>query len=323
MRKLGIGFMGAGDVSILHGRAVQANPDARLVGLWNRSPERGAARAAQFQCRQYRDPGELVRDPEVDAVFVLTSLESHLKYARLALEAGKPVLCEKPVAGTAAEVQELKELAEKRGLPCMPGHNMIYEEGVRRAQELIRRGEVGRVVSAYVLYNIYHGDERAAAYPGVVRQILTHNLYTLIYLAGRPRRVTALKAGLNHPRELDKEDLAMVLVEMESGAIAHLCASFAADDLAGDPWTFLVKVIGTAGSTRYSYQDWVEVKKGIAHSRTYTAYQGSITNEVAHFVRMCRQGGSPLSDLGDALTAQKALEAVERSIATGRTIEVG
>jgi hypothetical protein len=78
----------------------------------------------------------------------------------------------------------------------------------------------------------------------------------------------------------------------------------------------MVKVIGTAGSTRYSYRDHVEIKPGLVHSQTYTAYQGSITNEVRFFLLDClRHGAKPLSTLDDAITAQKMIEAAEKSIA--------
>jgi hypothetical protein len=77
----------------------------------------------------------------------------------------------------------------------------------------------------------------------------------------------------------------------------------------------MVKVIGTAGSTRYSYRDHVEIKPGLVHSQTYTAYQGSITNEVRHFLVNClRTGEPPLSSLQDAVTAQRMIEASETSI---------
>jgi hypothetical protein len=77
----------------------------------------------------------------------------------------------------------------------------------------------------------------------------------------------------------------------------------------------MVKVIGTAGSTRYSYRDHVEIKPGLVHSQTYTAYQGSVTNEVRHFLIDClRMGQKPLSTLEDAITAQKMIEACEESI---------
>ncbi|MAG58116.1 MAG: oxidoreductase [Planctomycetes bacterium] len=320
---VGVGFIGAGDISILHAKAVDRCPGAKLVGLWNRSPQRAEERAAEFGCRRFETAAALIDDPDVDAVFVLTNLETHLEYARLALLAKKPVLVEKPVAASVAELLEMKQLAEEVQVPCMPGHNYIYEESLRRSAELIAEGELGRLVSVYVMYNIHHPEEVAKRYPGVVRQILTHHSYILRFLAGRVRRVSAMKAVL-HYEEYTEEDIAMATLELENGALAHFCASFAADDHAADPWTVVVKAIGTAGSTRYSYRDWVEIKPGLVHSQTYTAYQGSITSEVRHFVDVCIRGnGAPLSTLDDAIDAQRLIEAIEVSVAERRVVDLG
>jgi predicted dehydrogenase len=208
----------------------------------------------------------------------------------------------------------MRQLAEARGLVCMPGHNYIYESGMMRTHELVRNGDLGKIVSAYVMYNIHHPEEVANRYPGVVRQILTHHSYILLYLVGKPVELCAMKAIL-HYKQYTEEDLAMVQMRLENGALAHFCASFAADDHAADPWTVMVKVIGTAGSTRYSYRDHVEIKPGLVHSQTYTAYQGSITNEVKYFLVDClRLGQAPLSTLQDAITAQQLIEAAEVSI---------
>ena len=317
---VGVGFLGAGDVSTLHARAVTQCPGARLLGLWNRSRDRAEQRAAEFGCRRFDSPEALVADPALDAVFVLTNLESHLEYTRLALEAGKHVLVEKPVGVSVAEIEQMKQLAAARGLVCMPGHNYIYEASMARTRAMIDAGELGRVVSAYVLYNIHHPEEVAKRYPGVVRQILTHHSYILLYLAGRPTEMFAMKATL-HYKEYAEEDVAMVQLRLANGALAHFCASFAADDHSADPWTVLVKVIGTTGSTRYSYRDHVELRPGAAHSQTYTAYQGSIVNEVRYFLVDClRLGGQPLSTLDDAMVAQRMIEACEESIRTGRSV---
>jgi predicted dehydrogenase len=321
-KPLGIGFIGTGEVSILHAKAIQSLPTARLVGAWNYHLEQGIQRAQEWEVKRYESAESLLADPEIEAVFILTNLETHLKYARLAMEAGKHVLVEKPLCATVAEVEEMKAVAERNGVACVPGHNMIHEASLERARRLIQNGELGKIVSCYVMYNIHHSEERAATLPGMVRHILTHNLYTMIYLVGNPTRVTAMKT-MRHYEHLDKEDLAMVLLELENGGLAHLCASFAADDHSVDPWAFLVKVIGTAGTTHYTYQDWVEQKKGISHSRTYTAYQETITNEDRYFVEeIIRRGAAPLSDLADAVVCQKTIEAVERSIAEGITVAI-
>ena len=314
--QIGVGFIGAGDISVLHARAVAKAPGARLVGLWNRSADRAASRAAEFGCRTYATPEELVADPAIDAVFVLTNLESHLEYTTLALNAGKHVLVEKPVGVSVAEIEAMDRLATAKGLVCMPGHNYIYESGMVRTRELVEAGDLGKIVSAYVMYNIHHPEEVAKRYPGVVRQILTHHSYILLYLVGAPVELCAMKATL-HYQEYPEEDIAMVQMRLKSGALAHFCASFAADDHAADPWTVMVKVIGTAGSTRYSYRDHVEIKPGQVHSQTYTAYQGSVMNEVKHFlVDSLRLGVPPLSTMADAAAAQRLVEAAEESIRT-------
>src|SRR5207248_2286143 len=93
---IGVGFIGAGDIAILHAAAVKKCPGTKLIGLWNRSQDRAKQRASDFGCKNFTSPEDLVKDPAIDAVFVLTNLESHLEYTKLALDAGKHVLVEKP-----------------------------------------------------------------------------------------------------------------------------------------------------------------------------------------------------------------------------------
>lgn len=115
----------------------------------------------------------------------------------------------------------------------------------------------------------------------------------------------------------------MVNLRLQSGALAHLCASFAADDHSADPWTVMVKAIGTAGSTAYSYRNWVELKPGLVHSQTYSAYQGSIDNEVRHFVQGCLgRSEAPLSTLEDAVAALRIVEAAELSADAEKVVDL-
>jgi len=322
MKTTGIAFLGAGDVSSLHAEGVRQCADAKLVGLWNRSPDRGAERAAQFGCKTYPSAEALVSDPEVDAVSVLTNLETHLQYALLAIRAGKHVLVEKPAGNSVQEIEQMKTAADKAGVLCVPVHNYIYEPGINRTRELLQQGKLGNLVSLYILYNIHHPERVTIRYPGVIRQILTHHAYMTLYLAGEPASLSALKSTLNDGT-VPQENLAMVTMKMKSGALAHLCASFASDDHSGDPWTFLVKVIGTKGATRFSYRDWVENKPAVVHSQTYSAYPYSIRNTVAHFIERCiRHGDAPLSSIGDAITCQRIIEACEASVAEKRHIRV-
>ncbi len=312
-KKLGVGFIGTGGISIIHGEAVMANSKSQLVGVWNRTRSRAEERAQQFSCKVYKEPQDLVNDPEVDVVFILTNLETHLEYAKLAIEKGKHVLIEKPVGMSVPEIKEIKKCSEKAGVICMPGHNVIYEDGIFRIKKMLDSGEMGQLISFYYLFNAFHSEEIAQLYPGVIRQILTHHIYTMLYLAGNPKQVMAMKSCL-HYEKLDREDLAMVNLKLENDALAHLEVSFAAGDLSADPWTLLIKVLGTEGAARYSWQDWVLAKKGITHSRVYVAYPEGIKNEVNHFIDICTNGGAPLSTIDDAIKAQMIMDAAELSI---------
>jgi len=321
-KPVGVAFIGAGEVSIQHAHAVKVCEGAKLVGLWNRSRDRAEQRSKEFGCKVYDTPQQLVDDPDVDAVFVLTNLETHHEYTMQALRAGKQVLVEKPVDQQDSHIVEMRDFAAAKKLICMPGHNYIYDPGITRIRGMIDAGSLGRIVSVHILYNIEHAEEIAARYPGVIQQITTHHAYILLYLAGRPVRLSAFKSSL-HYEKLEREDIAMANLELESGALAHFTASFAADDHTSDPWTVMVKVLGTAGGARYTYRDWVEYRRREAHSQVYTAYPSSITHEVDHFINHCvKRGEPPLSTMDDALHAKTIVTAIEHAADTHCTVNV-
>ncbi|NND07940.1 MAG: Gfo/Idh/MocA family oxidoreductase [Saprospiraceae bacterium] len=317
--KLKVGFIGAGDISLLHAEGIAACEHADLIGLWNITDDLATEKSRLYHCRKYETAAALIAD--VDAVFVLTALEAHHRYVLMALEAGKHVYVEKPVGATVEEIEDMRELAARKGVICMPGHNYIYEPSVDRAKQLLASGRLGKLVAIYVMYHIQHPEEVAARFPGVVRQIMTHHAYISLYLSdGKPKKVSAMKSVI-HYDEIPQEDLAMATIQMEDGAIVHFTASFAADDHAGDPWTMMIKIIGTKGATRYSYRDWVENTPGVVHSQTYSAYPFTILNADLYFIEECiLKNKDPRSTMSDAIVAQQIVEAIESSIETDRHI---
>lgn len=321
-KQVGVAFIGAGDISYLHGIAIKNIAAAKFCGLWNITQELANEKHALFGGKIYPSAAALCQDPEVDVVYILTSLEAHHRYATMALEAGKHVFVEKPVGSNVPEIESLRETANRAGKLCIPGHNYIYDDSIIRARDIIERGDIGDIVSIYIMYNIQHPEDVAARCEGVIRQILTHHSYILIYLGGQPKEVSAMKSVI-HYEELKKEDLAMCNIKMHNESIAHFCASFAADDQAGDPWTMMVKVIGTHGATRYSYRDWVDNRKAQVHSQTYLAYPYSIEQIDRYFIERCViKNEPPLSTLDDAITAQKMIEAMEASIDKSKIIPI-
>ena len=315
-----VGFIGAGDIAYLHGEGVIQAEGAELTGIWNRTPAKAEEKAALFNCRVFESPEKLIQ--AVDVVYILTNMETHHAYAKQAIEAGKHVLVEKPTAVTISEIQDLREAARKNSVQVAPVHNYIYEPSILRAKEMINSGKLGDIVSLYVLYNIHHPEEVAGRYPGVIRQILTHHAYCSLYLVGEPELVSCMKSTVNDG-SVPQENIAMVTMKMKNHAMSHLCASFASDDHAGDPWTFMIKIIGTKGATRYSYRDWVENTPAVVHSQTYSAYPYTIRETGKHFLeKVIGLGEQPLSTLDDAITCMKMIEACETSVSENRHVKL-
>ena len=315
--KIKVGLFGAGDIADLHASGIKNCSSAELVGLFDIDNKKAQQKSDNYNCLSYDSAESMLKDPLIDAIFVLTPLEEHFNCAINALNSGKHVLVEKPVSSSVDEIQQIRESAENAGKLCVPVHNYLYEDSILRTKELIDSGKLGDVVSIYILYNIHHPETVAQRYPGVIRQILTHHSYITCFLGGAPKSAMAMSSTINDG-SVKKENLAMSILELENGGLAHFQASFAADDHASDNWTFAIKVIGTKGSTRFSHADWVQNQKAVVHSHTYSAYHYSIQNTVRYFIEDCLVNGkAPLSNLTDAVISLRTIESIEESIKTG------
>ena len=246
MREIGVAFVGTGSVAELHEQAVRAIRGARLVGVCGGEPQETERRAKQWNVQGYAGYEQMLEDPRVDAVFVLTPLELHFEHASSAMRMGKHVIIEKPVAPAPAQVRELQRIAGGQGVHCLPGHNYIYAPELRRCKTLIDRGDLGTICGLWVHFAIFHPEELTRNWPGALRQVGTHFYYLLLYLLGKPRRLYATKSRL-HYKQIEQEDQFMMQLEMPGGAMGSLFCTFACDDQTADPWTFLVKVLGTNG----------------------------------------------------------------------------
>ncbi|GHO90611.1 oxidoreductase [Reticulibacter mediterranei] len=321
---IGFGFIGAGSVAYLHASAIAARADARLVCVYDAREEQAQLLAQEFGCRVSSTIEELLSDPDVQAVSVLSPLEFHREHASLALDAGKHVLLEKPVTATLADVQYLEQKARTSGKVCMPAHNYIYAPELRRARRLIASNTFGKVVSAWIIYTLHHPREVAAKYPGVLRQIMIHHFYSLLYLLGKPLCLTALASETRSIEEmLQREDQVALLLKMPGGALVNLFASFATDDQTSEPWTVTYKILGTEGGSVYSWRDAVVMSPRAGLSWRYIAYEESFQHEIEYFIQHCiRNGEEPLSTLQDAVDAQLLLESTEEALQKGVTVNL-
>ncbi len=173
MAVAGYGYWGPNIV-----RNVMERPDLNFWGLCELSSERAGKFSARYPgARTSSSFEEVLNDPGVDAVSIATPPSTHYALAKQALEAGKHVLVEKPLATTAADATELVELAEERGLVIMPGHTFLYSPAVNKVRQLIDSGELGEVyfiTSSRMNLGIYQAD-------GVICDLAPHDLSILLY----------------------------------------------------------------------------------------------------------------------------------------------
>jgi predicted dehydrogenase len=146
---------GTGFIGRVHARSLRL-AGAELVGVAASSPQSAAAAAAELGAeRAFDSAEELVRDPAVDVVHVCTPNHLHLPLAEAALEAGKHVICEKPLAADAAGAKRLADVAAQPGPHAGVPFVYRYYPTVREARERVRTGRIGAV---YLLHGTYLQD---------------------------------------------------------------------------------------------------------------------------------------------------------------------
>ena len=143
MGKLGVAIVGTGMIGAVHRRAALL-AGAVVRGVSASSPERGAEVADAWDVpRAYRDIGDALADPEVQVVHVCTPNHLHRAMAQAALEAGKHVICEKPLATTLQDAEALSALAASTGLVATVPFVYRYHPVVREARARIAHGDLG------------------------------------------------------------------------------------------------------------------------------------------------------------------------------------
>jgi predicted dehydrogenase len=166
---------------------------------------------------------EVLADQDVDGVAIATPVSTHYELARAALDAGKHVLVEKPLAASSGEAESLLEAAKEHDLVLMAGHTFVYSPPVNAVHELIRAGELGEIYfisTSRVNLGLHQSDTSVAWDLG------PHDFSILQYWLGEvPVRISALSKGFVIPTT---PDVAFINLEFASGTIAHVELSWLA-----------------------------------------------------------------------------------------------
>ena len=226
MKKIGI--IGCGKIAqVRHIPELNANPDAQIIGYYNPTRSRAEEMAAKYGGKVYETIDEMLADADIEAVVISLANVAHAEVSIKALESGKSVLCEKPMATTLTECEAMAAAAAKANKPLMIAQNQRLTKAHQMARQMIAEGRIGRVVSFRTTFG--HGgpetwsinpgkgtwffDKQKAAM-GAMADLGIHKTDLIQYLLGQ--NVVKVKAVLT---TLDKTDAAGALIGVDDNAI--------------------------------------------------------------------------------------------------------
>ena len=337
------GIIGCGKIAqTRHIPEYLANPRCKIAGYYDFNTQRARELAERFGGCAYGSLEELLANDEINAVSVCTSNDTHADIAVKALEAGKHVLCEKPMATNLADCERMQAAAEKSGRQLMIGMNQRLAGAHIKAKQLIDAGEIGRIITFKTFFghsgpetwsidpgtDSWFFDKRKAAM-GALADLGVHKTDLIQFLTGK--RITEVTARL---ATIDKryangeligvDDNAFCIYRLEDGATGTMCASwthYGAEDNS-------TVICGAKGVMRI-YDDPV-------HSITITLKSGERvlydidriqTNDsqtksgiIDMFAEAVETGIEPPISAASVLPAMRAVFAAIESSETGRTI---
>jgi UDP-N-acetylglucosamine 3-dehydrogenase len=155
MDRLRIGVIGLGWFGEIHAETIVGVPSLELTALCTRTPDRLAAMGEKFGVRKlYRDYADMLADPDIDAVSICTMWDQHREPAITALQAGKHVFLEKPIASTVADAEAITAASKGARGKLFIGHIVRFNPRYRMAKQAIDEGRIGRIVALSSRRNI-------------------------------------------------------------------------------------------------------------------------------------------------------------------------
>lgn len=330
---IGFGLIGASsiarDVMIA---AIRSHPNCEVKSVFSTNIERGKQYASENNIPKAQGSLEdLLNDDDIHAVYISTTNELHHQQVLSSARAGKHILCEKPLAMSLDEAQEMISICKDENVVLATNHQLRVGDGVRKMRDLIAEGAIGKPLAARVFHAVYlpeHlqgwrlSDPKAGA--GVVLDIVVHDIDTLrCILKAEPREVVSLSQHAGMAKHGAVEDGNMSVFRFDNGLIAQIHTSFLVK-YAGDG----IEIHGTEGSI--SINDFLGressgpvILKNADGEHHFDATQHSIDEKTINFFVDAIKGGTKPGCTGeDGERSLAAAIACLESAKTGKCIKI-
>lgn len=333
-----VGVIGYGYWGPNLARNISECPATVLTAIADVAPARREAAARRFQgVRTVESAEALIASPDIDAVAIATPVATHAMLALAALQAGKHVLVEKPMASSVADAEALVAEADRRGLTLMVDHTFVYTPAVRKIRQLVEDGELGDIYyydSVRINLGLFQHDVN------VLWDLAVHDLSIMDYVLGRSAEAVSA-TGMSHVRG-KPEDVAYLTMFFEGTLLGHVHASWLApvkvrrtliggsrrmivfDDLeASEKVKVYDRGISVDSNPENLYQVLVGYRSGDMWA-PHLPVAEALQIEMAHFAECISTGARPLTDGAAGLRVVRLLDAAATSLAArGAAVPAG
>jgi len=333
-KNLRIGLVGVGAAAqINHIPAIKRTEGLELAALCDRDPEKVARVAQKFQIpRSYTRLEELLSDDEIQAVDICTPNFLHAPMAMSALEAGKDVLCERPLARSAEEAAAMIQAAKKhdRILMCAVQHR--FRQDAQLLRKFLKNGDLGDIFFAKAGWlrqrTEWDSDEwrrqKRESGGGVVLDLGFQMLDQALWILGGPK-VESVTASV-HRRKGEVEDSATAFFRLAGGATLTLELTWG---LLMERDFAYINLFGTGGAALLNP---LRIHKGMHGSLVNVTptpttktdqYRQAVEAELAHFAESLRKRTRPIGHAEEILPVMQLMDAIYRSAEQGKEVRLG
>ena len=344
-RKIRVGHIGCGNVSGSYLPNLTSKEYIDVVSVCDIIPERARKRAEQFKVANvYPNIDEMLKGAPFDLLVNTTSMPSHFPVNKKALEAGRHVWSEKPMAHTIHDARELMDLAKKKGVHIWPAPTCVTSPQFKFMAETMASGRIGKITAAHGTYG-HNGPTWSGWFyekgGGSLYDLGVYNVTTLTGLLGPVKEVVGMTAILNPTRKVEDrgevkvtgDENTMLIMHHGNGVLSHVQTGFVYWDHERLPGSerklYTIDITATEGAMHLQGWDWgpagVDLaSKGEAVLETQAREPGRYDwVGGASYVAECLLTGQPsLITPEHGLHVLEVMNACHESQRTGRRINV-
>jgi UDP-2-acetamido-3-amino-2,3-dideoxy-glucuronate N-acetyltransferase len=300
-----------------------------LVAVCDTDSEVANSFAKEFRAEAMSED-EIMADSRIDALVIANPAEHHVTLAMKAIEAGKHIYVEKPLALNVAQAQQISIYGKQMGKIVMVGHILQYHSAFIKLKEVVASGELGNL---HHIYTHRLGLGRLRRHENVLWDLAPHDISMILALTGElPSKVTA--SGHTHLHD-EIATTSLATLSFSNGLSAHMHTSWMSPFkeqklvVVGDKGVLVFDDRKPWGEKLAIYRDCVIWEQGlpIENSHVHTEYikveeSEPLKNECRHFLDSINYNKTPITDGDEGVQVTRVLEAAEKAMKSGQVIHL-